>query len=181
MDDLWLKQQFKANPDKSKADLALFLGINASGVSKMLNGTRQIKAKEFLVMRKFFGMPVSGTEIEKRKSGIQSYANLRAEDAASQKWAGPEQQKHQIFEVPDSEMTPDFLPGERVLVDISDRNIERSGIFALEENGRKLIRILEKSGTKIKISSLAKDATKKTVSDKSIVVIGRVVAKLNWI
>ncbi len=180
MDDKWLNLQFKNFPDKSKSDLSQLLGIQPSGISKMLAGTRQIKAKEYLLMRKFFDMPGSGAAIEKRKSNIQSYENLKAADGSIQAWTGTPS-RYKVVEVTDSNLMPDFLPGERVLIDTSENNALRSGLFAMQDSGRFTIRILEISGTKLKISGIAKESNRKTVPASTVQIIGRVVAKLNWI
>jgi len=60
MDSTWLKTQFKLNPEKNKAGLAKVLGLGAPAISKILAGERQIKAAEYMLMRRYFGLPVDG-------------------------------------------------------------------------------------------------------------------------
>ena len=60
MDSQWLKEQFDCNPDKSKAGLARALNLEPPAISKILNGTRQIKAQEYNLMRQYFGLPIDG-------------------------------------------------------------------------------------------------------------------------
>lgn len=42
------------HPKKTKAQLARLLGLEPPAVSKILAGTRQIKAQEYMKMREFF-------------------------------------------------------------------------------------------------------------------------------
>ncbi len=60
MDSQWLKTQLAYNPSKNKADLAKAIGVQPSGISKILAGTRQIKTHEYIAMRKFFGLLIDG-------------------------------------------------------------------------------------------------------------------------
>lgn len=183
MDAKWLNDQFQKNPDRSKGDLSQLLGIQASGISKMLAGTRQIKAREYMLMRKFFDQSVSQQSSFKNKSDIQSYADLAAEDSARQDWSPKSSAtSYQIIEVSDASMLPDFLPGERVLIDSTSSLHAKSGIFAIEESGRVFIRIAEVSSpSKIKLSSIAKDSASRIVSANRVKILGRVIAKLNWL
>lgn len=183
MDAKWLNDQFSKFPDKSKSELSDLLDTQPSAISKMLAGTRQIKAREYMLMRKFFDMPVSGQSLSRKASSIQSYANLGAEDSAHQNWTSSSQSpRYQVIEVSDASMVPDFIPGERVLIDATSKINERSGIFAIEDQGRIQIRILEQnSASKIKILSLAKDVPSKIVIAAKLHILGRVVAKLNWL
>lgn len=181
MDAKWLTDQFEKNPAKSKGDLSEILGIQASGISKMLAGTRQIKAREYMLMRKFFGMPGSGDAALRKSDGIQSYSDLRVEDPSKQNWTA-KPSAYNVIEVSDSAMVPDFLPGERVLVDASSRPSERPGVFALEDQGKIVIRIAEQlSASKIALSSILKTTERKTVTAGKLKILGRVIAKLNWL
>lgn len=181
MDAQWLNQQFDKFPDKSKSDLSELLGIQPSGISKMLAGTRQIKAKEYMLMRKFFEQPGHGQSLGLKKTGILSNAGMN--DFISQGWTqGAPNQTYNVIEVSDAGMLPDFLPGERVLIDIKSGPDEKSGIFALEENGKTILRIIEKnSPLKLKISALSKDAPAKLLPYGKVRILGRVIAKLNWL
>ena len=76
MDSQWLKIQLAAHPDKSKAELAKAVGLQASGISKILAGGRQIKANEYIAMRRFFGLPVDGEAAARSMRTSSSYTIL---------------------------------------------------------------------------------------------------------
>jgi len=57
MDAIWLQKQFDKNPNLNKAGLARAIGLSPSAISKMLSGMRQIKAQEYINMRRYFGLP----------------------------------------------------------------------------------------------------------------------------
>ncbi|PZP53484.1 MAG: hypothetical protein DI586_11005 [Micavibrio aeruginosavorus] len=181
MDAKWLNDQFDKNPEKSKGDLSDVLGIQASGISKMLAGTRQIKAKEYMLMRKFFDMPGTGDAVIRKSGSIQSSSALRAEDPSRQSWT-TQTPFYDVVEVIDSAMVPDFLPGERVLIDGSGKLEDRPGIFAIKHQGKTMIRIAEKiSASSIKLSSISKPSEAETISTIKLKILGRVIAKLNWL
>lgn len=56
MDYKWLQEQFEQFPGKNKAGLARALDMGMPAVSKMLNNTRQIKAREYIIMQRYFGL-----------------------------------------------------------------------------------------------------------------------------
>jgi plasmid maintenance system antidote protein VapI len=141
MDSQWLKIQFDLNPDKTKAGLAKAIGLQPPAVSKILKGTRQIKAHEYMRMREYFEL--SSDTLSRPQKSLNnhqaiSHPNSHAQDGfeemagivSSAEWvlpAGilskkarglPEQIK--IFEIHESIMEPDFSSGEKVLVDLSD-------------------------------------------------------------
>ena len=57
----WLREQFALNPSKTQAELADRLGIDKSGVSRILRGQRMVKAHEVGAIADYFGvMPPLG-------------------------------------------------------------------------------------------------------------------------
>lgn len=61
MDKEWVQDQFRRQPEKSQSGLARALGIDPSGVTRLLKGDRQIKAFEVPKIRAYFGLPESGS------------------------------------------------------------------------------------------------------------------------
>jgi plasmid maintenance system antidote protein VapI len=131
MDSQWLKTQFAANPDKSKAGLAAAIGLEPPAVSKILNGTRQIKAQEYLQMREYFGLPVDGLSAVRKTYTVKAQDGQDGFDDGSappSEWsipsvissqaAGPNK-TNRVFQVRESFMEPEFKRGEHVLVDIA--------------------------------------------------------------
>ena len=132
MDSQWLKTQFQLHPDKSRADLARALDLDPPAISKILAGGRQIKAHEYIAMRRFFGLPVDGDRAVSGGYRLSPFAHDRGlsdrtatsdQDAwimpakllESKTQAPPD--KIRIFTVQDSSMEPDFMTGAQVLVD----------------------------------------------------------------
>lgn len=181
MDAKWLNDQFDKNPTKSKGDLSALLGMQASAISKMLAGTRQIKAREYMLMRKFFDMP-TGDRADRKVAAALSDGILYAAEKSSAPWQTTNQKSYDVIEVTDTSMIPDFLPGEKVLI---DRNIDldqKSGIFVIEEQDRPSVRILElMPQAKIKITTLSKEQAAKIMPQARVKILGRVIAKLNWL
>ncbi|MFP4314176.1 MAG: S24 family peptidase [Alphaproteobacteria bacterium] len=197
MDSQWLKIQFQHNPNKSKADLARALGLEPPAVSKILAGTRQIKAHEYVKMRKFFGLHL---ENESRKPTNKSYIleplhNLSEGQSQSGEWSIPASiltqktdappEKIKIFKIEDTMMEPDFKKGEHVIVDLSQKQIDKDGIFILSDGFGYMLRNCEmlsqsKKG-KIKISALQKNFEPQILSTSEIHIIGKVIGKMQWV
>lgn len=202
MDAQWLKTQFKLHPGQSKAALAKALGLEPSAVSKMLNGMRQIKATEYVQMRAFFGMPSDG---RKALSGVQSGyvveplqggAALKDREPSSEsQWvipaqiigartkAGPENIKS--FEVEDNLMAPEFQRGEHVLVDLSDQTPSPPGAFVVSDGFGTMIRNCERIAgsdpVRVRISALKESFAPREVLETDAQIMGRVIAKLQWL
>ena len=160
MDSQWLQQQFSYYPDKSKSALARALNLESPAVSKILNGSRQIKAHEYLTMRKFFGLPVDGERSVQVKSNQNEMelspltyshgASERDSTEFTQNWtlpadilrsqtnATPDQIK--VFKNNESVMTPDFKKGEYVLVDLSIKTPTPAGAFIISDGFGYMIR-----------------------------------------
>ncbi|NCT41538.1 MAG: hypothetical protein GW778_07760 [Alphaproteobacteria bacterium] len=150
MDSMWLKKQFKNNPDKSKAGLARALRLEPPAISKILSGTRQIKAHEYNQMRLYFELPVDGERsnaLPKNAYRLDILAGndqmlkepdeelrqdswvIPAEILSARTQAPPNQIK--IFTVKETLMEPDFRRGGHVLVDLSDTLPSPPGTFII--------------------------------------------------
>ncbi len=199
MDDEWLKTQFLLNPDKSKADLATALRLDPPAISKILAGKRQIKAQEYMSMRRYFGLPVDGERavgmhsyhLKPLASGLQEQA-VDQDDAAwvmpaslfeTRTKAPPEQIR--IFAIQESAMAPDFMPGEQVLVDLSDRQPSPPGVFIVSDGLGHIIRQCEyvshSEPPEIKLSANNRKYDPYTLLLEKADIIGRVIAKLEWL
>jgi plasmid maintenance system antidote protein VapI len=197
MDSQWLKTQFAANPDKSKAGLAAAIGLEPPAVSKILNGTRQIKAQEYLQMREYFGLPVDGLSAVRKTYTVKAQDGQDGFDDGSpppSEWsipsvissqaAGPNK-TNRVFQVRESFMEPEFKRGEHVLVDIADRKPSPPGAFIISDGFSNMLRYCEytpKSGdTEIRISARRNGFQPQTLKPGDFLVIGRVIAKLQMI
>jgi hypothetical protein len=202
MDGQWLKTQFASNPEKTKAGLAAAIGVEPPAVSKILNGSRQIKAQEYILMREYFGLPSDGHDGARRK--VVSYSvNLTdgkdghsLEDGATPpaEWtipaniSGPRAAtpggKNRIFQVRDSLMEPEFSKGEHVLVDTADRKPSPSGVFIVSDGFSNMLRYCEylpKSSDAVRISARMEGFQPQVLKAGDFLLIGRVVAKLQMI
>ncbi|MCB1651972.1 MAG: hypothetical protein KDI46_07970 [Alphaproteobacteria bacterium] len=207
----WLQAQFAASPDKSKAELARALGLEPSAVSKILSGSRQIKAHEYALMRRFFGLPTDGDKAARGQSGsyivepfmqnkntgmhdtgasqeAQSVWQIPAHVITQRTQAAPEQIR--IFEVEDSLMEPEFRRGEPVLVDLSVQKPTPAGAFLISDGYGYMIRHCEivsgetsrKDGSPlVHVSSLNQAFPAKTLFLGDFELVGRVIAKLQWV
>lgn len=197
MDSQWLKAQFRLNPEKTKASLARMIGLTPPAVSKILNGARQIKAQEYIAMRKFFGMPTDGEAALEKNANSYTLRPLKnmelAEGAASQSdWvipanilsartqAPPEQIK--IFQVRESAMEPDFKQGEYVLVDLSDQKPSPPGVFIVSDGFGNMIRHCafapKTNPPEVRISAKQDGFQSQTLRMEDFIIVGRVISRL---
>lgn len=202
MDSQWLKTQFSLHPDKSKADLAAKLGLEASAISKILSGTRQIKAQEYMVMRAFFGMPSDGANSTSRHRHSYTLQPLgpgdglrEAEHDENAEWVIPASilnartnappEKIRIFTVRENAMEPDFKQGEHVLVDLSDTAPSPPGVFIISDGFGHMIRRCayapKKNPPVIQISANSKQFESQALDADDFTMIGRVIAKLQMV
>ena len=199
MDSEWLKLQFKMHPDKTKSGLAEALGLEPPAISKTLNGNRQIKAAEYVIMRRYFGLPVDGEkalQAPKNSYLIESLNQDGFEDGEGfSDWilpasllserteAQPEQVK--IYQIQERVMEPEFKHGEHVLVDLSETNPSPPGVFVVSDGFGYLIRHCEfipsSEPAEIKVSAADKSFQPQILELKEFKIIGRVIAKLQWI
>ncbi|MBU0859628.1 MAG: LexA family transcriptional regulator [Alphaproteobacteria bacterium] len=200
MDNQWLHTQFTLHPDKTKADLARALGLDRPAISKILAGTRQIKATEYAGMRRFFGLPVDGERavdrgqsyvIQPLESGLKEPAVAGGADAwvmpaslfAHRTRTAPENIR--IFTVQDNAMRPDLMPGETVLVDMADVTPAPPGIFLVSDGLGHIIRqcapVPQARPPQIRLSALNAQYESYSLSPDRAGIIGRVIAKLQWL
>ena len=197
MDSRWLKAQFDHNPEKSKAALARALNLEPPAISKILNGTRQIKAAEYLAMRVFFGLPIDG-----EKSTTSSHSTLEPLHAGSDltdnpfdsHWKIPSSilqahtksspQNIKIFKVEERLMEPDFSHGEHVLVDLADCKPSPEGAFVVSDGFGFMVRhcsyVAQSDPPKVKITARKSSFSSQTLPLDEFQIIGRVIAKLEW-
>ena len=201
MDAQWLKTQFETQPNKTKAGLAQALGLEAPAVSKILSGTRQIKAGEYLIMRAFFGLPVDGERAARNDNayvleplGAKGRMSDSADNAQAD-WILPAEimQKRtrstpdhiKSFRVEDNMMSPDFKRDEHVLVDLEDRTPTPPGTFVVSDGFGYLLRNIEhvpsSNPAQIRISALDKNFQSQILNAKDFNIVGRVIAKLQWL
>ncbi len=203
MDTEWLKTQFRLHPDKTKADLAKALGLEPPAISKILSGRRQIKAHEYVAMRAFFGMPTEGARAVVSPSGRnyvipplgQEAFEDKAPEGGDDAWVMPASlfesrtkappDQIRIFTVQEDAMTPDLQQGERVLVDLSDTKPSPAGVFVVSDGLGQIIRQCEyvphSEPPAIKLSARNSKYEPYTIPLAKAQIIGRVLAKLQWL
>ena len=203
MDSQWLKRQFDCNPEKSKAGLARVLSLEPPAVSKILNGTRQIKAQEYNLMRQYFGLPIDGEnaavlsdnsyrlDMLAGENTLQENPNespenswvIPAEILASRTKAPPN--KIKIFSIKESFMEPEFRHGEHVLIDLSDNNPSPPGTFIISDGFGVMLRNCEyvpnSTPTEVRISANSQSFQSQILQEGDFEIIGRVIAKLQWL
>lgn len=200
MDAEWLKTQFGLHPDKTKAGLAKVLGLEPPAVSKIIAGKRQIKAHEYMGMRKFFNLPTDGQKsLEKQGSYVLEPLNNNFSDQDDKtdqdSWVMPAHlfaqrtkatpDKIKIFGVQGDAMAPDFMQGEQVLVDLSDQKPTPAGVFVFSDGMGYIIRQCEyvphSNPPEIKLSARNEQYKPYTLALDKAAIIGRVIAKLEWL
>ncbi len=198
MDSLWLQTQFRLNPEKSKADLADALGLDRPAVSKILAGTRQIKAAEYAAMRRFFGLPVDGERAAKGGSTVTLQpltAGMSDNPTSEDGWVMPasvlaqrtrgKPENIRIFTVQERAMAPELLPGETVLVDLSDVTPSPPGIFVVADGLGHIIRrcahVPQSNPPQIRITAVDAQYESHTTDLARAGIVGRVIAKLQWL
>jgi transcriptional regulator with XRE-family HTH domain len=199
MDSLWLQTQFRLNPEKTKADLADALGLDRPAVSKILAGTRQIKAAEYAAMRRFFGLPVDGeraarpgatvtlqpltTGLSDNNAGVDDGWVMPASVLAQRTRGKPENIR--IFTVQERAMVPELMPGETVLVDMADVTPSPPGIFVVADGLGHIIRrcahVPQSNPPQIRITAADAQYESHTIGLSRAGIVGRVIAKLQWL
>lgn len=199
----WLNDQFKHNPDKKKAQLARALGLEAPAISKILNGSRQLKAHELEIIKHFFDTevpvnisidPSSGVYEHKLEStnGQAAFYDSRKQSDSENEWMMPEPMKKaaldphktRIFKSGDDAMAPEFRSGEFVLVNTGDKT--PPGIFMITDGYSQMIRQCEllsnnADGSQIKVSAHSKNFIPQILFEDDLHIIGRVVGKAQTI
>lgn len=196
----WLKAQFGLHPDKTKADLAKYLGLSPPAVSKIMSGQRQIKAQEYIQMRRFFGLPSEEKSTAGRNAGDAyhiGHLGLAEKDAGDdgKSWVMPASlfkartdappEKIKIFAVQEQAMAPDFMPGEQVLVNLADTRPSPPGMFIVSDGMGYIIRQCEyvphSQPPQIKLSAVSEKYKPYTLPLSEAQIIGRIIAKLEWL
>lgn len=210
MDKQWLETQFCLNPEKTKAALAKALNLEPPAISKMLSGTRQIKAAEYVGMRKFFGMTTESGQakpylerayqVKPLQTQAQALYDSRAdggvkEAEAQDAWVMPASffekrtqapaEKIRFFEVKDKAMMPDIDAGDHVLVDLSDKKPSPAGLFVLYDGIGTVIRqcefIPQSDPLKLRISAHNSQFRSYQVEFDKTEILGRVIARMKWL
>ncbi|MGB0720312.1 MAG: hypothetical protein ACPGRX_07550 [Bdellovibrionales bacterium] len=202
MDAQWLKIQFDVNPNKSKADLARLLGLEPPAISKILSGSRQIKAAEYNSMRQYFGLPVDGEKaalVPDNAYHLETLAgNQRLDDSAEQRndnWiipasildqktrTPPDQIK--IFRIEENFMAPNFKRDEYVLVDLTECTPSPPGAFIVSDGFGNMLRFCEyvpnSDPAEVKVSAASSSFQTQILRLSDFKIIGRVIAKLEWL
>ncbi len=200
MDSYWLKMQFRVHPEKSKAGLARAVGLEPPAISKILAGTRQIKAAEYNAMRRYFGLPVDGEGGVFTPGGagksyvlqpLQEPGHAEREDAwvipaslIERRTSAPAEQIR-VFPIQDNSMVPDFNPGEHVLVDLSDRKPSPPGVFLVSDGIGHIVRqcqvLPNTKPLKVRLKASNKNYETYDAALGKTAFIGRVIAKLQWL
>ncbi len=201
MDSQWLKTQFDLHPDKSRADLARALELDPPAISKILAGGRQIKAHEYVAMRKFFGLPTDGERavagssyrLQTLATGMAEKERADDQDAWQDAWIMPASllesrtdappEKIRIFTIRDNSMEPDFMVGAQVLVDLSDITPSPPGVFILSDGLGHVLRQCDiiPGETPLQVNVLAKNGTAFRLPLNKAAIVGRVIARLDWL
>lgn len=200
MDSQWLNKQFELNPGRTKAGLARALGLEPPAISKILKGTRQIKAKEYALMRSYFGLP-SGEMVQSypdAKASSSSYDYALLEDKKpfdAQDWIIPQSvfvdkvdeppEQVKIFKIEDGYMAPVFMQGDYVVADLSDVQLSSPGRFIVSDGFGYFVRQCEalpsSDPLQVRVSALSADFSTQTLNFEDLQIIGRVIAKVQWL
>jgi len=202
MDAKWLKMQFDLNPDMVKSDLAEQLGLEPPAISKILKGTRQIKAQEYAQMRAFFGFPSieAGDPVYTSGYRLGELANGNAMEeehvfAQEEDWVIPQKiinkrtsataDQIKIFENKEPLMAPEFALGAHVVVDLSDAQPSPPGVFVIYDGMGHMLRhcefVANSSPQEITISAHCSNFTEQRLFLDDVTIVGRVIAKLQML
>lgn len=188
MNTAWLKQQFKLHPDKSKAELARALNLEPPAISKILSGARQIKAPEYGVMLDFFGVnddsaPLAGHQMQDSADNENSQWAIPAD--ILQENTNTDSKDVKNFRVDDNMMAPEFNRGEYVVVDTSKTEPSPPGTFLVSDGINRMLRncelVIGSNPAEVKISAQKDGFQPQKLKLEEFQIIGRVVAKLQWL
>lgn len=137
--------------------------------------------------------PLSGGFSEKESGGNEAGAGQDAYDAGFD-WQMPaallkqktkaQPEDIRISSIEDSSMAPEFVKGEQILIDLSDRTPSPPGVFVLYDGMSHIVRSCEyvphSVPPKIKLTAHSQKFSYVLELDKAQI-IGRVIAKLQWL
>lgn len=200
MDSQWLNKQFELFPHKTKAGLAEALGLEPPAVSKILKGMRQIKAKEYAIMRRYFGLPVDGQRAVSPAKGKSqeslNYADVLKDsvvDTPNSAWIMPQNNPDahsdhlsealKIYKITDKFMAPDLDLGDYVLIDLLQTALEEKAVYILYDGqdyaARYCVSLSDKEGD-IEVSAYSPAFATQHLNFDDVEIVGRVIAKLDW-
>lgn len=201
MNAKWLQEQFERAPFKTKASLAQALGLEPSAISKILRGTRQIKAFEYAKMRSFFGLAPEfdgddgrATRIRPLLDGVEQgeYAGHVANDEVwviptdvLQKGTQATPEHIRIFSISEPLMEPDFKRDEHVLIDLTQTLPSPPGCFVISDGFSHMVRFCEivagSDPVEVRITARSNLFSTQRLKLDEFNVLGRVIAKLQWL
>lgn len=179
MDTQWLETQFDLNPQKSKAGLADAAGLAPSAISKILAGTRQIKAAEYIRMRQYFGLPVDGERIgvsaPKNANFVPKGLSEDQNEDISGAFTLPNGQNKLVIDTDD--MAPDLKTGDVAFY--TDQDTEFPGLFVIEARGQKFVRYCEEAGNdKIRVTARNPLTPPVSLAKGQLTILGKVYSRL---
>lgn len=183
----WLSKQFSENPEKSKASLAKALGLEPPAISKILNGTRQIKAHEMEIIKRFFGLGATSFSSymaydlsDSRKLGHSDFAPYINKQPTPNNIEDMIPANAKLVQIQDSAMEPMFLKGERVVINPQDR--EMPGLFIMSDGYSQMMRkceVVDECYKKsIRISAISKNFIPQILELSDVEIYGRVIGKI---
>lgn len=190
MDRKWLKTLFENNPQKTQSALAKVLGVQPAAVTRILQGEREIKAREIAVIRQFFGLP------RDNDNGIQASSSEAVvpviDPEFGERWVLPrsilkgqtaDPSGLEIMALKDSAMSPLLVTGNFLLIDKNSKNLDDSGVFVIETGSRRLVRRCEPviASTPPSVRLITADTTPPQIVERDkVTVIGRVIARTEF-
>ena len=148
-------------------------------------------------MREFFGMGGDLSHLKKSEAYILEplKSGMSEQESYDGEWsipasilnqrtkAQPDQVK--IFLIEENVMEPNLKKGEHVIVDLSDTKPSPPGIFVISDGFGFMARHCAfKHGSappEVKISAMQKNFEPQTLAREDITILGRVIAKMQWI
>ena len=150
-DQDWINGLFDKNPDAQNVGLADKMGVGRPVITKIRNGTRKIKFAEVAIIREYFDQFSNNNEnqldswknaaIPKISGPIQTpdgetanYALTRAQSIPF--WDNTQEGQLAYFEVKEESLTPDFNPGDKIIVDLGKNTVSTAGVYLINHQNR---------------------------------------------
>lgn len=195
----WLSEQLDKRPEKSKAELAKALNLEPPAVSKILNGTRQIKAIEYVRILEFLGVSANEHGLPSTPSRHEQdvFDGMKEEQRTKGEWSIPQEilsrpnegtsdGAHKAFCINDCHMEPAFKQGEHVMVDCLETlpsNAPKA--FLVSDGYNRMVRLCrsipDSQPRTIEITATSKSFEPQQLFEKDFEIIGKVVAKVKWL